>query len=220
MSDEKQEYVSDGDDNSVDVTDVEDLDDDQVDVIDDVEGGDDVDDMDEEESLDDDLENKDENEDDKPIKSSINVIDDDDNEDGEDGEEYYDYDELENFVKFDDELKNNYIENYHPEEVSINYDEVKALCSVTRDRDGIIVDELHKSLPILTKYEYTNILGLRAKQINQGCKPFVSIDKEILDGYLIAQIELKQKMLPFIVKRPIPNGGIEYWRLSDLEILI
>ena len=222
MSEKEEEYVSDVDDNSVDVPDVEDLDDDQADAIDDVEGIDDIDDMDEEVSLDDDLENKDEIEDDKPIKSSINVIDDvdGDDEDDDDDDAYYDYDETENFVKFDDELKNNYIENYHPEEVSINYDEVKALSSVTRDRDGIIVDELHKSLPILTKYEYTNILGLRAKQINQGCKPFVSIDKEILDGYLIAQIELKQKMLPFIVKRPIPNGGIEYWRLSDLEILI
>ena len=38
------------------------------------------------------------------------------------------------------------------------------------------------------KMWYTNILGLRAKQINQGCQPFVNIDKEILDGYLIAQI--------------------------------
>ena len=71
-----------------------------------------------------------------------------------------------------------------------------------------------------TKYEYTNILGFRAKQINEGCKPFVNLEKEIMDGYLIAQIELKQKMLPFIIKRPIPNGGIEYWKLSDLEILI
>ena len=32
-----------------------------------------------------------------------------------------------------------------------------------------ICDELHKSIPLLTKYEYTNILGIRAKQINEGC---------------------------------------------------
>ena len=67
MSDEKEEYVSDGDDNSVDVPDVEDLDDDQADAIDDI---DDIDDMDDEESVDNDLENKE----DKPINSSINVI--------------------------------------------------------------------------------------------------------------------------------------------------
>jgi len=26
--------------------------------------------------------------------------------------------------------------------------------------------------------------------------------------------------LPFIVKRPMPNGGCEYWKLQDLEILV
>tara|TARA_B100000424_G_scaffold269805_1_gene267582 strand:+ start:1847 stop:2503 length:657 start_codon:yes stop_codon:yes gene_type:complete len=204
------------------------VDEDVEDVEDDIDGDDigdgEADDIDDEESLD---ENEiEEDGDNNPSKSSINIIDqvdDDDeyeNDDDDDDDEYYDNDDSENLIKFDDELKKNYIENYHPEEVNINYDEVKSLCNVTRDNNGIIVDELHKSLPILTKYEYTNILGLRAKQINEGCKPFINLEKEILDGYLIAQIELKQKVLPFIIKRPIPNGGIEYWKLSDLEILI
>ena len=162
-------------------------------------------------------------EDNEIAKTGVNIdkIDMDvDEQVDEDDLEDYDYDEADTLMKFDEELKNNYIEEYHPEEIYINYDEVKALSNITRDRDGIIVDELHKSLPLLTKYEYTNILGIRAKQINEGAKPFVNMDKEIMDGYLIAQIEIKQKKLPFIIKRPIPNGGTEYWRLSDLEILI
>ena len=218
MSDDKEvEYLSDDETSVGEGIDGDDIDDEPVDDIDI--------DVDDEESIDaNDIENKEESDDDddKVVKPSIGIIDNVDNEDEDDvgDDEYYDYDEAENLIKFDDELKNNYIENYHPEEVSINYDEVKSLCNVTRDRDGIIVDELHKSIPILTKYEYTNILGFRAKQINEGCKPFVNLEKEIMDGYLIAQIELKQKMLPFIIKRPIPNGGIEYWKLSDLEILI
>ena len=141
--------------------------------------------------------------------------DDDDDYDEDNNEE----DEIDYLNKFDDDLKVNYVEQYHPEEISINYDEVRSLSSITRDSDGIVVDELHKTLPILTKYEYTRILGVRAKQINEGSSPFVKIDKEVLDGYLIAQIEIKQKKLPFIIKRPIPNGGMEYWKLSDLEIL-
>jgi hypothetical protein len=32
--------------------------------------------------------------------------------------------------------------------------------------------------------------------------------------------ELEEKKMPFIIKRPMPNGGCEYWKLSDLEILI
>jgi DNA polymerase phi len=95
---------------------------------------------------------------------------------GDDDEEY-EYDE-EYLGKFDDELKANYIADYHPEEVSINYDEVRGLTNITRDRDGIIVDELHKSIPVLTKYEYTNILGIRAKQLNEGAQPFVKMEKE------------------------------------------
>jgi hypothetical protein len=30
-------------------------------------------------------------------------------------------------------------------------------------------------------------------------------------------MELKQKRIPFIIRRPLPNGGSEYWRVQDLE---
>jgi len=35
----------------------------------------------------------------------------------------------------------------------------------------------------------------------------------------IAKLELEQRRLPFIIKRPMPDGKFEYWRLSDLMIL-
>ena len=160
----------------------------------------------------------DEDENIKPIGVNMEIMGYDEDDDDYD-EDNNPEDEIDYLSKLDDGLKINYVEDYHPEEISINYDEVRSLISVTRDRDGIIVDELHKTLPILTKYEYTRILGVRAKQINEGAVAFVRVDKEVIDGYLIAQIEIKQKKLPFIVKRPIPNGGMEYWKLSDLEIL-
>ena len=131
-----------------------------------------------------------------------------------------DIDDNEYFQKFDEELKNNYIEKNHPEENNLNADEIKGLINISRDVNGIIIDNLHKTLPFLTKYEYTSILGVRAKQINEGSQPFIKLDdKDIIDGYLIAQMELKLKKIPFIVKRPLPNGGNEYWKLSDLEII-
>lgn len=148
------------------------------------------------------------------------VITGEDIEDFKEEEEEDDNDEdMEYLYKFDDEIKGNYISEYHPEEFMLNNDEVRGLCAVTRNASNVIVDELHKTIPHLTKYEYTGVLGVRAKQINEGSVPFVKVDKEIMDGYLIAQIEIKQKKLPFIIKRPLPNGGIEYWRLGDLEIL-
>ena len=32
-------------------------------------------------------------------------------------------------------------------------------------------------------------------------------------------MELKNKKLPFIIKRPLPGGSCEYWNVKDLELL-
>ena len=85
--------------------------------------------------------------------------------------------------------------------------------------DGQVIDPLHRTLPFLTKYEKARVLGERAKQLNSGAKPFVEVDPSVVDGYLIALAEFEQKKIPFIVKRPMPNGGCEYWKLRDLEVL-
>ena len=41
----------------------------------------------------------------------------------------------------------------------------------------------------------------------------------IIDGYIIASLELQQRLIPFIIRRPIPGGGCEYWNLKDLEVI-
>lgn len=141
---------------------------------------------------------------------------DDENDDDDDEED----DEDEAYLqKFDKDVRSQFLEEFHPEALSHNYDEIKNLAKVTRNKNGNIIDPLHKTLPILTKYEKTRILGQRAKQLNAGAKSFVPIKEGIIDGYLIALKELELKKIPFIIKRPIPNGGFEYWHISDLEIL-
>jgi DNA-directed RNA polymerase subunit K/omega len=100
-----------------------------------------------------------------------------------------------------------------------NYDEIKALSKVTRDEFNIIIDPLHKTVPFLTKYEKARILGQRSKQIECGAKPLVKVPENIIDSYLIAELELEQKAMPFIIRRPIPSGGSEYWNLKDLEYI-
>ena len=40
-----------------------------------------------------------------------------------------------------------------------------------------------------------------------------------LHEYLIANRELQEKKIPFIIRRPLPNGGSEYWDIRDLELL-
>lgn len=107
----------------------------------------------------------------------------------------------------------------HPESRYHNYDEIYAASIVTRNSENIIIDSLHKTIPILTKYEKAKILGQRTKQLNSGNKPFVAVDRKTLDNSIIAEQELLEKKLPFIIQRPIPGGGVEYWNVKDLELI-
>lgn len=77
----------------------------------------------------------------------------------------------------------------------------------------------HRTYPFLTLYEKTKIIGLRANQLSKGARPYVPVPDHITSVRDIARMELEQKRLPFIVKRPMPNGSYEYWRLSDLILL-
>ena len=140
-------------------------------------------------------------------------IEDDDDDDEEDEDDNY-------LQKFDENLQKNVIADYHPEMISHNYSEIEVMSRVVRDENGVVIDPLHKTLPFITRYEKARILGERAKQINAGAKPFVEVPMNMIDGYLIALKEFEEKKIPFILKRPLPGGGIEYWKFKDLEILI
>jgi len=142
---------------------------------------------------------------------SQNTDSDDDSDSNSDDENY--------LQKFNNELNKNYIMEFHPECMNHNYDEITVLSKVTRDEFNIIIDPLHKTIPYLTKYEKTRILGQRSKQIECGAKPLVKVPENIIDSYIIAELELQQKRIPFIIRRPLPNGGSEYWNLKDLEVI-
>jgi DNA-directed RNA polymerase I, II, and III subunit RPABC2 len=138
--------------------------------------------------------------------------------DEEDDDEYDEYDE--NYLqKFDNEVIRNYVNSFHPECMNHNYEEIAKLSVVVKNSDGIIVDPLHRTIPYLTKYERARVLGQRAKQIETGAKPLVKVPESIVDGYIIAELELREKKIPFIIRRPIPGGGCEYWSIRDLEIV-
>lgn len=146
---------------------------------------------------------------------SVSEYDDDDDDNDDDDDD----DDENHLQKFDSEAKKNYIASFHPESLSYNNEETESMSHVTRNDAGIIIDPFHKTLPFLTKYEKTRILGIRTKQLNEGAKPYVDVNPTIIDGYIIAQLELEHKKLPFIIRRPIPNGSSELWRLQDLEII-
>jgi DNA-directed RNA polymerase I, II, and III subunit RPABC2 len=154
----------------------------------------------------------------KPIDEDIdNLSIDSDISDDDDEEEDDDY--VKRFEKLDRQMKEDHVANYHPTSLQENYQEIATLSLVVRNDKGEIIDPLHKTIPIMTKYEKARILGQRAKQINSGANIFVQPKQETFDGYLIALQELEEKKLPFIIRRPLPNGHSEYWKASDLEYL-
>ena len=141
-----------------------------------------------------------------------NMDDDDDDDDDDDYDENY-------LQKFDSETKKNYIEEFHPECREENYNEIMALSKVVRDENNMIIDPLHRTIPFLTKYERARVLGMRAKQIEYGSLPFIEIPDNLFDPHIIANMELEKKKMPFIIRRPLPNGAFEYWNLKDLECI-
>jgi DNA-directed RNA polymerase I, II, and III subunit RPABC2 len=133
--------------------------------------------------------------------------------------EEHNEDEIDEFQKLEESMHVDHLTEIHTELKQINEKELEALSRVIKDKNGNIIDELHKTLPILTKYERARILGIRTKQINNGSQIFVENKNNIIDGYNLALLELQQKKIPYIIQRPLPNGASEYWKIQDLELI-
>jgi DNA-directed RNA polymerase subunit K/omega len=68
----------------------------------------------------------------------------------------------------------------------------------------------------LTKYELVRILGERTKQLTMGAKPLIK-NYQGLPYDRISEEELKLNMIPFKIRRPLPNGKFELWTLEELN---
>lgn len=76
----------------------------------------------------------------------------------------------------------------------------------------------YKTSVYLTKYEKTKVLSERIQQLANNAKPLISNPQNYNDIHSIAYEELRQKKIPFIIRRPV-NNTYEYWKLEDLKIL-
>ena len=140
---------------------------------------------------------------------------DDELEDLEEDDEYSeDYQKFENYSVLEN------LENLHPEIRSANMDEIKTLSKVVRNEHNMIIDPFHTTAPFLTKYEKARVIGTRAEQIERGAPPFIKdLPEMIIHSRTIALKEFEKGLIPFIIARPLPNKGVEYWKLQDLEII-
>ncbi|KAJ1925978.1 DNA-directed RNA polymerases I, II, and III subunit RPABC2 [Tieghemiomyces parasiticus] len=71
--------------------------------------------------------------------------------------------------------------------------------------------------PYMTKYERAKVLGTRALQLSMNAPPMVEIEGET-DAFQIALKELRDKRIPFSIRRNLPDGAFEIWSVRDLII--
>ena len=69
--------------------------------------------------------------------------------------------------------------------------------------------------PYMTKYERARVLGTRALQIAMCAPLMVEPDNET-DPLQIAMRELKEKKIPMIIRRYLPDGSFEDWSIDEL----
>lgn len=110
------------------------------------------------------------------------------------------------------------LQRYHPETILDYAEAIEPLVQVeqTPPSGG---DKHHTSQPFLSVYEKTKILSFRSNQLAQGARPYVTVPEHMTNVLEIAKLELTQRKLPYIIKRPMPDKTFEYWRLSDLMII-
>lgn len=90
-------------------------------------------------------------------------------------------------------------------------------------RSDIDVQKPRLTQPYFTKYEYTTLLATRAQQIAEGAQPLVEVTglktSDPMFVWNVARREIEQRKLPFVIRRPLPNGESEFWSAQELEII-
>lgn len=79
------------------------------------------------------------------------------------------------------------------------------------------------TLPYFNKYEYVALVGTRAQQLAEGAKPLVPLDGLLTSDarfvWNVAEREILERKLPFIIHRRLPDGVSEYWSASELSVI-
>jgi DNA-directed RNA polymerase subunit K/omega len=96
-----------------------------------------------------------------------------------------------------------------------NNNEAEYNKNLINNKAEYVLKENRVSSNRLTKYEMVRILGERTKQLTMGAKPLIKNHKG-LSYDRIAEEELILDMIPFKIKRPLPNNMFEIWSLEEL----
>ena len=103
-------------------------------------------------------------------------------------------------------------------------------CEIIRNREIITKDLEHEPAeiiskgdqivtgpPTLTRFEQARIMGARALQLSLGAPVFIEIPKKATSSLEIAMEELKQRVIPIVIKRTLPNGDYQHLPIDQFE---
>lgn len=173
----------------------------------------DSDDM--EEDIEDDIDEEESDREDGSVSGSDIEDEEEDKEDIEEGAEESelpeknDSDDEEELFEFDKNERNRVLLNkYHTDKLFISNNEIQKACTMTQK----------DTQDWLSRFEIARILSFRTRQLIEGAEPYIN-NVDHLSEYEIAKQEMTNKKLPFILKRPLPNGTFVYRKLHQLDIL-
>ena len=108
--------------------------------------------------------------------------------------------------------------------------EIDKECEIIRNREVITKDLEHEPTeitgkngqivtgpPTLTRFERARIMGARALQLSLGAPVFIEIPKNATSSLEIAMEELKQRVIPIVIKRTLPNGDYQHIPIDQFE---
>ena len=75
------------------------------------------------------------------------------------------------------------------------------------------------TIPILSKYEKARIIGIRAQQLADGAISVIKIPSYVKNTVEIAEIELKERKIPLIVRRILSKDIYEDWRIEEFQLV-
>lgn len=142
-----------------------------------------------------------------PKKRSINNISNDDTENIE----------IKDIDSHTEELFNNNMLKNANKNINFNIFDPEKYVNETHQEIVIIPNKHRKTSEVITKFEYTDVISNRAKQIENGSKIFVDIGGED-NPIAMAEMEIKMKQCPLSIMRYISNNIAEIWHVNEMII--
>ncbi|CBI22057.3 hypothetical protein AAG906_007295 [Vitis piasezkii] len=126
-----------------------------------------------------------------------------------------DYNDMD--MGYEDEPPEPEIEEGAEEDADNNNNEDIPDAIETAEKEQVPVERSRKTSKYMTKYERARILGTRALQISMNAPVMVELEGET-DPLEIAMKELRERKIPFTIRRYLPDGSYEDWGVDELIV--